>query len=181
MTWEEHTSEWSEREDDLYPDEERATPPWRRRVVVAVAVLAIAAMALVPLYNTILATRPPTAGNGLEVCGFDYCIVHDHLTAAGFDTTMSRLSTTYLGDDEAQQFADQLVAHLGLGTVPVRVVDDIAGRSDGFFDPSTRSIVVLRPVRAWTLVHEVAHVGATGHGEDFLETLTSLAAWLDSG
>ncbi|MCZ6630871.1 MAG: hypothetical protein O7D28_05940, partial [Actinobacteria bacterium] len=63
---------WDVEEDSFEPLE---PPPWRRWLIIAVAALTVMAMALVPLYNFI-DRDPPVADNGLEVCGFDYCIVH---------------------------------------------------------------------------------------------------------
>jgi hypothetical protein len=54
------------------------------------------------------------------------------------------------------------------------VVDSLEGRLGGVYDPATRSIEIERPARAWTVLHEVAHVMEGGHGQDFQEVLIEL-------
>ena len=91
--------EWDLENED---DEELAPPRWRRSLIIGVAVITVVAMALVPLYNLIDSSQRAVAENGLEVCGFDYCIVQGEVRASGLDLAMSRFSNTYL-DDEVHQ------------------------------------------------------------------------------
>ena len=154
-------------------------PPWRRGVIIAVAVITVVAMATVPLYNLINGARTPVADNGLEVCGFDYCVVQDAVRAAGLDLAMSRFSNMFLDSEEAARLADLLTERLGIQPVSVVVVDRIDGPVGGQYDPETRTVLLERPVRAWTILHEVSHAGAFGHGEDFQRVLIDLTDWLD--
>lgn len=149
-------------------------PAWRRPFLAAVSLLVVAAMAVLPLYNLI--DSRPVADNGLELCGFDYCVVQEAVRAAGLEPTMSRLANTYLPDEEARVFAAELVALLGEAPVTVAVVDRLGGRIEGQYDPASRTILVERPVRAWTVLHEAAHVPGGGHGTDFLRTVIGLAS-----
>ena len=175
MVQDESASEyWDVEEDSFEPLE---PPPWRRRLIIAVAALTVMAMALVPLYNFI-DRDPPVADNGLEVCGFDYCIVQDGVRFAGLDRAMSRLANTYLTDEETEQLVDVLVTHLGASPLGLVVVDRLEGEIKGQYDPSTQTIFVERPVRAWIVLHEVAHAVSTGHGGDFQEVVIELTRWL---
>lgn len=164
---------WDTDEEDLEP----ARPTWRRPVLIAVAAVTAIAMALVPIYNVFFATR--VADNGLEVCGFDYCIVQESVREAGLDLTMSRLTNTFLDEGEARALADELTDYLGVAPVGLMVVQDLDGRLGGVYDRSERSISIESPARAWTVLHEVAHAVEPGHDEDFQEVVIDLTAYMD--
>lgn len=172
--------------DDLFPDEwlEPDPPPppprWRRRLVTALGIVVAAAMLAGPVWNVVDRATPPTSDAGLELCGFDYCVVQDAVREAGHGVTMSRLANTYLTDDEAAQFADALVDRLGVPAVTVRVVDRLDRRIAGLYEGAERRITLERPIRAWVVLHEVAHAVAAGHGEAFQETVIELADWVAS-
>jgi hypothetical protein len=172
---EELFEDWDLDEEDLEP---LAPPAWRKPLLIAVAALTALAMALVPLYNVLFARS--VAENGLEICGFDYCIVQDALVEAGVDITMSRLANTFLDDEEAQAFADRVADELDIASIGLQVVDDLEGRLGGFYDPATRSITIRRPARAWTVLHEVAHAVESGHGEEYQDVLIDLARWAEA-
>lgn len=171
--------EWDDRwdmdEEDVEP---LAPPPWRKPLLIAVAALTAVAMAAVPLYNVFFARS--VADNGLEVCGFDYCVVVDAVREAGLDLVMSRLSHTFLDDTRARAMVDAATEHLDVAPVGLEVVDELEGRLGGVFDSATRVVRIERPVRAWTVLHEVAHVVAGGHGDDFRVALIDLARWAES-
>lgn len=169
--------------DDLWDTEPDPPPPpprWRRRVITAVGVLVAAAMLAGPVWSTFDRANPPVSDSGLELCGFDYCIVQDAVREAGFAVTMSRLANTYLDEDEAQDFALELLAYLGERSVTLEVVDDLDGRIAGQYRGVDRLILLERPVRAWIVLHEVAHVVASGHGEVFQEAIIDLARHIDA-
>lgn len=166
--------EWDAEEEELEP----APPAWRRPVLIAVAAVTAVAMAIVPLYNVFFA--PTVADNGLEVCGFDYCVVQEDVRAAGLDLTMSRLSNTFLPDTEAQALAAELTEYLGIEPVGLEVVEDLDGRLGGVYDRAERSISIERPARAWTVLHEVAHAIEPGHGGAFRAVVIDLAAFMES-
>ena len=155
-------------------------PAWRRPLIIGVALLTVFAMAAVPIYNWIGASQPRTAPNGLEVCSFDYCVVHEAMIAAGLDLSMSRYANLRLDNTETATLAAALTDYLGTGPVSVVLLDQLQGGVDGSFDPSTRTIFLQRPVSVWTVIHEVAHTEATGHGEEFIAVLTELTEWLDA-
>lgn len=155
---------------------EPIAPSWRRPLLIGVAAVTAAAMLLIPMYNLLRGNQ--IADNGLEVCGFDYCIVQDAVVAAGLNEEMSRLANTFLDDDEANTFVTALLGHIGERDVSFVIVDRLDGDIKGQFDPGSRTIVVERPVRAWILVHEVAHVEAAGHGEEFKTALIDLTEWI---
>lgn len=165
---------------DFPPEEDDDTEPlapwWRRPLLIGVAALTAAAMLLVPIYNVIQGRQ--LADNGLEVCGFDYCVVQDAAIAAGLNEEMSRLANTFLSDAEATELASVLLDRIGERDVSFVVVDQLEGDIKGQFDPTSRTIFVERPVRAWLVVHEVAHAEASGHGEDFQNALIELTEWL---
>lgn len=154
--------------------------PWRRRLIVAVAAVTVLAVGLVPLYNLIDRGQPDVAANGLEVCGFDYCAVQDAVQTAGLDLAMARFANTFLDDESAARLADSLAAHLGIEPLSLEVVDALDGQIEGQYSPGQRLILIERPARAWTVIHEVAHAESTGHGDDFVSTLVELTGWLDS-
>lgn len=164
---------------DFEPEEneEPSAPAWRRPLLIAVAAVTAIAMALVPLYNVINQGQP-VAENGLEVCGFDYCIVQQAAIEAGISDEMSRLANTFLSEEEAAGLANALLDHLGEDGVSFIVVDHLDRDVKGQYDPSTRTILVERPVRAWIIVHEVAHAAAPGHGSDFQRVLIELTELL---
>ena len=160
--------------------EELAPPSRRRPLIIGVAIVTAAAMALVPLYNLINGGQRAVADNGLEVCGYDYCIVQQEVRNSGLDLAMSRFSNVYLDDEGATRLADLLVDYLNVPAVSVVVVDQMDGRIEGQYEPATRTILIERPARAWTVLHEVAHAVSAGHGDDFLEAVVDLTSWLDS-
>lgn len=164
---------------DFEPEEsdEPVAPPWRRPLLIGIAAVTALAMALVPLYNVINRGQP-VAENGLEVCGFDYCIVQEAAMEAGISEEMNRLANTFLGDEEAANLAEALLDHLGEDGVSFIVVDHLDRDIKGQYDPSTRTILVERPVRAWIVVHEVAHAAAGGHDTDFQRVLIELTELL---
>lgn len=167
--------EWDLTEEDLEP---LPPPLWRKPVLIVVAALTALALAVVPIYNVISARS--VAENGLDICGFDYCIVQEAAQEAGVDLIMSRLANTFLDEAGARELADRLTDHLGIAPVGLRVVDEIDGRIGGVYDPTTRTISIERPARAWTVLHEVAHALETGHGEEFQGLVVELATWVDT-
>lgn len=153
-------------------------PAWRRPAMVIIAVITALALAVVPLYN-LFGRTPPLSDSGLEICGFDYCLVQEGVIESGLAAAMGRLSNTFLNDDQAVGLADAIAAFLGVEPVPLTVVDRLEGRLGGVYNPATRSILIQRPARAWTVAHEMAHVVATGHGEAFIEALVGIVRWLE--
>lgn len=164
--------EMHELEDEVEP----VAPPWRRPLLIGVAAVTAAAMLLIPMYNVLRGRQ--IADNGLEVCGFDYCVVQDGVIAAGLNEEMARLANTFLDDEATNTLAAALLDRLGEGNTSVRIVDRLEGEIKGQFDPGSRTIVLERPVRAWIVVHEVAHTRASGHGEDFQDVLIELTEWI---
>lgn len=164
---------------DEYEETDGADAPgWRKPVLIVVAAVTAVAIALVPLYSVF---RSPTiADNGLEVCGFDYCIVQEAAVEAGVDLVMSRLHNTFVDEDQARELAADLTDHLDVPPVRLEVADRLGGRLGGAYEPDTRTIRVEAPVRAWTVVHEVAHTVATGHGPEFQAAVIDLARWVGS-
>ena len=162
--------------DEIEEDSEPIAPAWRRPLLVGVAVLTAAAMLLIPMYNVLRGRQ--IADNGLEVCGFDYCVVQDAAIAAGLNEEMSLLANTFLDDEEARTLAMALLKRIGERDVSFVIVDRLDGDIKGQFDPDSRTIVVERPVRAWIVVHEVAHAEAAGHGDDFTRALVDLTEWI---
>lgn len=171
-------------DDDEWLDEEYEEPPtqprWRRRAITAVGVIVALTMLAGPVWNIIDRATPQVSDSGLELCGFDYCIVQEAVRAAGLDLTMSRLANTFFDEADSQAFADVLVSYLGEEPVTVEVVDRIDRRIAGQYDPTTRHILLERPARAWIVVHEVAHTVAPGHGADFQAVMIDLASWIES-
>jgi predicted metal-dependent hydrolase len=47
------------------------------------------------------------------------------------------------------------------------------------YDVETRTISIERPARAWTVLHEVAHVLEPGHGADFQRVVIDLATVIE--
>lgn len=172
--FEEWEDGWDLEDEDLEPIE---PPPWRKPLLIGVAALTALAMAIVPLYNVFFGRT--VADNGLEVCGFDYCVVVEAVRDAGLDLTMSRLANTFLDDGETRDLVDAATDYLGLAPVGLEVVDDLEGRLGGVYDPAERMIRIERPARAWIVLHEVAHVEESGHDEDFQSVLIELARWAD--
>lgn len=167
--------EWDLEEEDLEPIPE---PAWRRPLLIVVAAITALALAAVPLYNVVFTDT--TADNGLDVCGFDYCVVQEGVRAAGLDLVMSRLANTFLTEEEARALADELTGHLGVEPVGLVVVQEIDGRIGGVYDPQARRVTIESPARAWTVLHEVAHVVAGGHGEDFIAVVVDLAVHMNT-
>lgn len=165
--------------EDFHEIEDFEPSPWRRRVIVLVAAVTVIAVGLVPAYNLLQGTRSDVADNGLEVCGFDYCVVQEAVGDAGLHIEMSAFAATFLDDEAAARLADSLVAHLGVEPVTLEVVDSLDGRIEGQYSPGSRLIRIERPARAWTVIHEVAHAVSSGHGDDFTSTVIQLTTWLD--
>jgi hypothetical protein len=166
--------EWDLSEEDFEP---LSPPPWRKPLLIVVASLTAIAIAVVPLYNVIFSRS--VAENGLEICGFDYCVVQDAMLDAGVDLIMSRLSNTFLDEGEARTLADEAADYLDIAPVGLQVVDDLERRLGGVYDSDTRSILIEQPARAWTVLHEVAHAVEPGHTEAYQEVLADLARWAD--
>lgn len=167
-------ADWVAEEEDLGS----TRPTWRKPVLIAVATITAIAMALIPIYNVVFATR--VADNGLEICGFDYCVVQEAVRGAGLDLTMSRLANTILVESEARDLANELTDYLGTSPVGLSVVEDLDGRLGGLYDPGARSISIESPARAWTVLHEVAHAVESGHGPGFRDVLIDLASYLSA-
>lgn len=177
------TDEWIEEEGPgaEWPDESELNehPRWRKGLIAGIGALVAAAMLAVPVWQVVDGLTPELSDSGLELCGFDYCVVQDAVRDAGLDLTMSRLTNTLLDREGAQELADRLVGHLGVEPVTVGIVDRIERRIAGQYDPATREILLERPARAWIVLHEVAHTVAAGHGAEFQRTIIDLAAWVD--
>lgn len=165
---------------DAGDEELEAAPPpgWRRPAVVILAILVALGLALLPLQSLFDGTTPAVSDSGLEICGYDYCIVREAVAEAGLDLEMSRLANTLLDDAGAVALANELTDYLGFDPIALSVVDELGGRLGGVFDPSTRSILIERPANAWVVAHEVAHAVAPGHGEEFQLVLVDLARHL---
>ncbi len=153
----------------------------RRWVIWAVAAVTAAVLAILPLYNLFNRATPQIADNGLEVCGFDYCVVQQAMRDLGVDGEMIVLANTYLSDDDAFSLVTRLVAELGQEPVGLALVDRISGDIAGQYDPSTRTITIEKPATAWIVAHEVAHVVSGGHDTEFQETLASLTRTITGG
>lgn len=152
-------------------------PAWRRPVLIAVAAVTAVALAVVPIVGYF--QPPPVADNGLEICGFDYCVVQDAVAAAGYDDTMVRLSRTFVSEEDAVALARRLTDFLDESPVEVVVVERLDGRLGGVYDAAERTVYIESPVSVWTLIHEVAHAAASGHGEAFQRVIVELAALFD--
>ncbi len=167
--------EWDSDEEEF----EAAPPPrWRRPAVVTLAIFVALSLAILPLQSLFDGTTPAVSESGLEICGYDYCIVREAVVEAGLDLEMSRLANTLLDDAAALALANELAGYLGVDAIELSVVDDLGGRLGGVYNPSTRSILVERPANAWVVAHEVAHAVAPGHGEEFQRILVDLARHL---
>lgn len=168
---------------DADDEEVEAAPPprWRRPAVVSLAILVALSLAILPLQSLFDGTSPAVSDSGLEICGYDYCIVREAAVEAGLDLEMSRLANTLLDDTEAVALANELTEYLGVDPVALSVVDELGGRLGGVYDPSARSILIERPANAWVVAHEVAHAVAPGHGEEFQRVLVDLARHLSDG
>jgi hypothetical protein len=165
---------WEDEQDDLATAE---PSPWRRRVIMVVALLAALSLAAGPLYNLVDRGQPPTADNGLEVCGFDYCVVQDSMRAAGLEAESGELVNIILTDAEAAALGAELTDYLGIPPVDLAVVERLSGRLGGVYDPTHRTIVIERPATAWVVSHEVAHAVAAGHGGEFTAALVDLVEY----
>ena len=117
------------------------------------------------------------AGEELEVCQWDYCIVHDHIGSERIENFLYEITPA-----EAQAIADEVVSDWDVPSVSVSSTV-LEGDLGGLYDPNTGSITLDEPLIAWSLIHELAHhiVVVTdpseveGHGDEFLETLDTLA------
>ncbi len=161
-------------------EEEIAGPRWRRYALALVAAIVALSMASVQLWNLVDRGAPPVADSGLEICGFDYCVVQDAIRAEGLGLEMSRLATTFLDEAAAKALADELVSWLGQQPVGIEVVDRLEGRTAGQYSPGTRTILLERPIRKWIVIHEVAHTVAGGHDALFVETLARLVRRIEA-
>ncbi len=167
-----HQDAWAESEpEDFEPVE---VPVWRRRAIVVAASLAVLSLAGSQLWNLVDRGSPPVADSGLEICGFDYCDVQAAIRAEGLGAEMTRLASVYVSHDDARELAAALVEAMGEDPVRVEIVDRLDGRTAGQYSPGSRTILLERPVRAWIVFHEAAHVAEGGHGEDFVEALADL-------
>src|SRR5688572_26768078 len=84
------TEPWDDAEwlEDEFDDDPAPPPPvWRRRLLMAVGLLVAAAMLTGPIWNIVEGATPEVSDGGLELCGFDYCVVQDAVRAAGHDLT----------------------------------------------------------------------------------------------
>lgn len=163
--------------DPVVPDESSG----RRWILWMVAAVTVVALSVVPLYNLFDRAQPQIADNGLEVCGFDYCVVQDGMRSLGADDEMSRLSTVFLTDADAGELVDVLVQGIGEQPVDLVMVNDLDGQIAGQYDPTSRTIYIERQATAWIVAHEVAHVAYGGHGADFQTVLADLALALVGG
>ena len=170
--WEFDPETFEPTEDDVF----LGAPPWRRRLLIAVAGVVVTALLLIPVFNVLSARQ--VADNGLVVCGFDYCEVQDAVVEAGLDRTMSLLANTFLTEEEAFALASELTSRLGIPPVGLEVLPRLEGSLGGFYDPATRSIKIERPARAWIVLHEVAHAVHSGHAEDFQAVLIEMLGWM---
>jgi hypothetical protein len=119
----------------------------------------------------------PAAGEDLEVCDWDYCVVHDVIGLERINAFLYEISLP-----EAEAIADQVVEDWDVSPVSVgsRV---IPGEAGGFYDPNNDAITLDEPLLAWSLIHELAHhivaeqhpSDVDGHGPEFLSTLETLA------
>jgi len=113
----------------------------------------------------------------LEVCQWDYCIVHDAIGVDQIENFLYEISLR-----EAQAIADEVAADWEVGPVSVSA-SLLEGELGGLYDPNTASITLDEPLIAWSLIHELAHhivveqnpPGIDGHGTVFLDTLDTLA------
>lgn len=118
----------------------------------------------------------PTVGDQLEVCSWDYCLVHDRIGDARIEQF-----TYVISLDEARAIARSVTDSLDLPSVSIET-RDLAGELAGFYDPATASITLDEPIVAWTVIHELAHhvvasshePNALSHGDLFLGTLNAL-------
>lgn len=150
---------------------------WRRPLIGVISAVAILSLVAVPVYNLIDRGSPQVAENGLEICAYDYCQIQESVLAAGLDLEMSRQSNLILDDAEAAALVDSAAEYLRISPIALRVEDELTGQLGGFFDSTSRSIVIERPVNAWIVLHEVAHAVAGGHGMDFVDVLIDLVRW----
>ena len=118
----------------------------------------------------------PTAGDQLEVCKWDYCIVHDRIGDARIEQF-----TYIISIDEARAISRSVTQSLDLPSVTLET-QDLAGDLAGFYDPATAVITLDEPIVAWTVIHELAHhvlasrhgTGTLSHGDLFLATLDAM-------
>lgn len=175
--WPENT-DWDD--DELTADDIDGGVGGRRWPIVAIALLVAVGLALLPI-GTLFGDNPPVAPNGLEICGYDYCVVRDAVEAAGLGLDMSRLANQILDDEQAVRLVDRLTSYLGIEAIEVAVVDDLQGRIGGYYSPAERLIVLDRPANSWVVAHEVAHAVAPGHGAEFRELLIEIVRELSGG
>ena len=161
------------------PDED---PIGRRRIPLSWRIIGVAAalsMFSIPLFNLIDARTPQIADNGLEVCRFDYCVVEQHIVAAGMGTTMAEMASLVVPDSEVQSYVDAMIDVVGGPQVTVEVVDELPGDLGGRYSPASRLIQIDRPATVWIIAHEVAHTVSQGHDEEFRETLEGLGRFFE--
>ena len=130
----------------------------------------------IPPNSAAYAEIDPTAED-LEVCQWDYCIVHDRVGEERIENFLYEISPT-----EAQAIADEVVADWDVAQVSISSTV-LEGDLGGLYDPNTGSITLDEPLIAWSLIHELAHhivvetgpQDVEGHGAEFLDTLDTLA------
>ncbi len=167
---------------DEFEDEEPiGTSSTRRWILGAVAAALVTVLIAGPVWQAIDRAQPTVAPNGLEVCVYDYCSVQAEMRVAGYGPQMARLASVEIDESQAQAVANDLASMIGEAAVAVEVIDRLPGDLAGSYEPAERLIFVERPIRAWTLVHEVAHVAATGHGPAFIAVLTDLLVEIERG
>ena len=170
--WEDQAGLWEE-DTAMEP-----RPRWRRWVVGVIASMVVAGLAIWPIQAVFDGQNPPVAANGLEVCGFDYCVVTSAMEALGLADEVSRLSNVILDDAAAEDLVAQLIEVLDVEAVELAIVDELGGRLGGVYMPADRLIMIERPANAWVVTHEVAHVVAPGHGAAFQSVLADLIGFV---
>lgn len=160
--------------DELGEDDAIEPRVWRRWLLGVVAGLLVVLLVAGPVSNLFEQAQPQIAENGLEVCPFDYCVVQTAVRSAGHGPTMARLVATELDAEEAQVLADLLVAAIGQRRVAVEVVSSLPESLAGRYGVGSRVVQVVEPIRAWVIVHEVAHTSAGGHDSTFIDVILRL-------
>jgi hypothetical protein len=142
----------------------------------AISPLPAAEETAIPPDSAVYAEIDPE-GEDLEVCQWDYCIVHDHIGRERIENFLYEISPS-----EAQAIADEVVADWDISPVSVSSTR-LEGDLGGLYDPNNDTITLDEPLIAWSLIHELAHhvvvdsvsPDVEGHGTEFLNTLDTLA------